>query len=207
MSVSYVECDQIVTRADGNEDHFTGQFDAANFPFPLPPVTPFPDPRLLPDLALDEFYYTPPVPPFAGSAGDFSTDRYNLGIVDENCYACNDRTYMPQYTGKDVDVYVLDTGIRYDHYDFLDPALSGTRARYGDYDAIDDFRNENQRGYDCHGHGTHCSGIATGRVSGVAKEANVYSVRVLDCNSFGGFSGIIRALDHVLTIHRAKMRL
>ena len=194
-SVAYVECDQCVTRADGEQD------------FPLPPLTPYPDTFILPDLALDEFSQTPPVKPIAGSANNFDTDRYNLDAIDEECYKCNDGTYVPKYTGNNVDVYVLDTGIRFDHNDFLDPSLSGGRADYGGYDAVDDFQRMNQQGVDCHGHGTHCAGIATGRVSGVAREARVHSIRVLDCNSFGGFGGIIRALDFVLQRHRANMRM
>ena len=201
-SVAYVECDQRVTRADA-------EIDSANFPFPLPPVTPYPDSEILPDLALDEFSYTPDVTLIGAQSGECGarTDRYNLDAIDESCYACNEGTYVPKYTGKNVDVYILDTGIRFDHHDFQNCALTGSRARYAGYDAIDEFQRTNQRGVDCNGHGTHCAGIATGRVSGVAREANVYGIRVLDCNSFGSFGGIIRALDYVLQRHRERMRL
>lgn len=35
--------------------------------------------------------------------------------------------------------------------------------------------------HDCDGHGTHVAATAVGRNVGVAKEANVVAVRVLDC--------------------------
>ena len=195
ISVRSVECDQCVTRAEAFENA------------PISNPTEFPINFTFPSLELDEFSNTPPVSKTIGSANDKSTDRYGLDGLDENCFDCNDGSYIPRYTGKNVDVYILDTGIRSDHNDFFDPTLTRIRADYGGYDAIDDFQRESQRGKDCHGHGTHCAGVAVGRVSGVAKEANVYSVRVLNCQSFGGFSGIIRALDHVFTRHRARLAL
>ena len=176
-SVRYVELDQIATVADAVID--------------FSPPTPHTD--------YEYSFNANDSTAFAIATSSSNTDRYNLDIIDENCWECRNREYSPESTGRGVDVYILDTGIRYDHSEF------GGRARYGNYDAIDESQNTNQRGHDCHGHGTHCSGIAAGRVSGVAKEANVYSVRVLDCNSFGGFSGIIRALDHVLRRHRERL--
>ena len=65
-------------------------------------------------------------------------------------------------TGAGVDVYILDTGINYDHMVF------GGRARFGGYDAF------GGNGSDCQGHGTHCAGLAVGRLTGVAYGANVY---------------------------------
>ena len=69
------------------------------------------------------------------------------------------------FTGAGVDIYVLDSGINYNHTVF------GGRARFGGYDA---FPEEGRRGRDCQGHGTHCAGLAVGRLTGVAYGANVY---------------------------------
>lgn len=192
--VEYIECDQCVTRTDAviDEDRRTravGQMVDT-----------------IPELVLEEFTYSPLITNLTGSGSGLETDRYNLDAIDEPCFGCNDGQYIPQYSGKGVKIYVLDTGIRNDHNDFLNPDLRRTRATFGGYDAIDEFENSNQRGVDCNGHGTHCSGIAVGRISGVAKEAEVRSIRVLNCNSFGGFAGIIRALDHVLQQHRRDIR-
>ena len=69
--------------------------------------------------------------------------------------------------------------------DLLDPTYlcrhldgrNGSRAKYGGYDAIDVLTGENREGRDCQGHGTHCAGIAGGLYSGVAKDANLFSIR------------------------------
>ena len=69
-----------------------------------------------------------------------------------------------------MDVYILDTGINYDHMVFDGPG-GLNRARFGGYDA---FANEGRQGRDCQGHGTHCAGLAVGYLTGVAYGANVY---------------------------------
>ena len=105
-----------------------------------------------------------------------------------------DGQYSPRYTGRGVDIYVLDSGVRYSHRVF------GGRARYGGFDVY------GRDGSDCHGHGTHCAGLAAGRVSGVAYEANVYSIRVLNCQNGGTFSGIINGINHVIKRSKSSGR-
>jgi subtilisin family serine protease len=91
-------------------------------------------------------------------------------------------------TGAGVRIYVLDTGIRYDHVEF------GGRAGAG-YDAY------GGTGADCHGHGTHVAGTAAGSTYGVAKGATVVSVRVLNCNGSGTSSSVIAGVDWVTANH------
>ena len=43
---------------------------------------------------------------------------------------------------------------------------------------------------DCDGHGTHVASVAAGRTVGVAKEANVVAVKVLDCDGSGTISTV-----------------
>ena len=38
---------------------------------------------------------------------------------------------------------------------------------------------------DCNGHGTHIASVAAGNIYGVAKDADIISVRVLDCSGAG----------------------
>ena len=64
--------------------------------------------------------------------------------------------------GTGVDVYILDTGINYNHKVF------NGRASFGGYDAF------NGDGSDCQGHGTHCAGLAVGYLTGCAYGARVY---------------------------------
>lgn len=96
-------------------------------------------------------------------------------------------------TGRGVNVYLIDSGINYGHQDF------DNRARLGA-----DFVHDGFQGFDCLGHGTHVAAIIGGRIHGIAKEANLYSVRVYDCDGFGTtVSDIIAAIEWV-TFHHIK---
>jgi subtilisin family serine protease len=95
-------------------------------------------------------------------------------------------SYTYNATGRGVNSYVLDTGIRFTHTEF------GGRARRG-YDAIGDGQNGN----DCQGHGTHVAGTVGGRTYGVAKEVTLYAVRVLNCQGSGSWSQINAGVDWV----------
>ena len=97
-------------------------------------------------------------------------------------------TYSYTPTGSGVRIYVLDTGIRFDHTQF------GGRASAG-YDAF------GGTAADCNGHGTHVAGSAAGSTYGVAKSASVISVRVLDCYGSGPTSGVIAGIDWVTLNH------
>ncbi|MFG2330041.1 S8 family peptidase [Streptomyces sp. NPDC048604] len=88
--------------------------------------------------------------------------------------------------GRGVAVFVVDTGLDYGHQEFAG------RAWFG-YDAVGDGR----QGADCNGHGTHVAGTAGGASFGVARAADLVSVRVLDCQGSGSYSGMIAGFDYV----------
>ena len=127
---------------------------------------------------------------------EYSTDRYNLDIINKPAKVCGNSTYSPPNDGTGADIYILDTGINYDHDDFKD-RHGKMRAKYGGYEAVLPFKH----GWDCEGHGSHCAGIAAGLTSGVAKNANLYSIRVLDCYGRGNTSSIIGALNYIAGVH------
>ena len=83
-------------------------------------------------------------------------------------------------------------GIKYDHDEFEG------RAEYDFYDPVDVALQDNQRGNDCHGHGTHVAGLVAGKTYGVAKGATVYSMRVMGCNGIGSFTNILLGINHVI---------
>ncbi|HEV2061032.1 MAG TPA: S8 family serine peptidase [Solirubrobacteraceae bacterium] len=95
-----------------------------------------------------------------------------------------DGTFTYPTTASAVTAYVIDSGLRYTHAQF------GGRATFG-YDA---FGGD---GGDCDGHGTHVGGTIGGTIHGVAKEVKLVSVRVLDCEGSGTYSGVLAGLDWV----------
>jgi len=56
---------------------------------------------------------------------------------------------------------------------------------------------------DCNGHGTHVASTATGTVYGVAKNAFISAVRVLDCSGAGSNADVIAGVDWVAENHQA----
>ncbi|MDH3222685.1 MAG: S8 family serine peptidase, partial [Gemmatimonadota bacterium] len=102
------------------------------------------------------------------------------------------------YDGSGVNVYVIDTGIQISHAEF------GGRAHYlpnstnGNF--VGDSRND---AADCHGHGTHVAGTAAGSSYGVAKNATVWAVRVLDCGGGGTSAGLVAAVDWIAANYAA----
>ena len=130
---------------------------------------------------------------------NYRNPQWHLDRIDQRL-AKLDNSYYPKYTGEGSDIYILDSGIHYSHSEF-----SG-RVFYGGYDAIDRAYGTNWNGWDCHGHGTHVAALAGGKNYGVAKKANLYSVRVLDCQNFGPYSAIISAIDYVIVKIRNQRR-
>ncbi len=92
-----------------------------------------------------------------------------------------------------VNVYVIDTGIRATHKEF------DVRV-YPGYTAINDGRGTD----DCNGHGTHVAGTIGGVTYGVAKGVTLYPVRVFDCTGqSSSWSTVIAGVDWV-TANAAK---
>ncbi|WP_345601668.1 S8 family peptidase, partial [Streptomyces chumphonensis] len=97
-----------------------------------------------------------------------------------------DDTYTYPATGAGVTAYVIDSGVDTSHPNFQGRAVSG-------YDFIDNDRDA----ADCNGHGTHVAGTVGSRDHGVAKDADLVAVRVLNCQGSGQWSQIIAGIDWV----------
>ncbi|HEX6749341.1 MAG TPA: S8 family peptidase [Longimicrobium sp.] len=97
-------------------------------------------------------------------------------------------TYTYTASGSGVRAYIIDTGIQANHPQF------GTRAS-AVYDAL------GGSGADCNGHGTHVAGTIGSTTYGVAKNALLRGVRVLNCSGSGSTSGIIAGIDWVRLNH------
>lgn len=101
-----------------------------------------------------------------------------------------DSTYVYAGQGVGVHAYVIDTGIYAAHSEFSDRVRAGYDFVDGDEDPAD-----------CHGHGTHVSGTVLGTTYGVAKQAELHGIRVLDCLGYGDWSEIIAGIDWVAAHH------
>ena len=100
-------------------------------------------------------------------------------------------TYRYGLKGSGVNVYLVDSGIDTDHPQFI--RNSGeNRIQLAAY-----YEEAGDTGEDCAGHGTHVAGTIAGKTYGVAKLANIYSIRVLDCDGNGLYSVMINALEWI----------
>ena len=82
-------------------------------------------------------------------------------------------------------VYILDTGCRGTHREFAD-RLGASTSMVGGTGLQDE-----------QGHGTHTTGTTAGATLGVARNAIVHCVQVLDNKGSGSYSGIINGLKWV----------
>ena len=115
---------------------------------------------------------------------------WGLDRIDQRLRPLNG-TYTYNYTGTGVKIYIIDTGIRATHTDFGGRVISG-------FTSVPDGNGTN----DLSGHGTHVAGTAAGSHWGVAKNATLVPVRVLDAGGFGSSSTIIAGVDFVTADHQ-----
>ncbi|KAF9351961.1 subtilisin-like serine protease [Mortierella sp. AD094] len=94
--------------------------------------------------------------------------------------------------GAGVTAYVVDTGINTAHKEFAGRAKMGNNFISGSPNT------------DENGHGTHVSGTIGGATYGVAKKVQLVGVKVLDAQGSGSTSGIVAALDWIVSVNKGK---
>jgi subtilisin len=102
------------------------------------------------------------------------------------------------YTGAGIGVAIVDTGLDSDHGDLINQIASGVTCLGDSESAV----CVNDGGEDDNGHGTHVGGTVAAAqngadVVGVAPEATLYSVKVLDSGGSGWDSNIIAGLEWI----------
>lgn len=120
-------------------------------------------------------------------SGDQPNPIWGLDRIDERDLP-DDNNYHYDTDGSGVTVYVIDTGIRSSHNQ-LAGRVAGGRSFIGG------------SAEDCDGHGTHVAGTVAATTYGVAKGADVYGIRVLNCNGNGTTAGVIAGIDWVAANH------
>ncbi|KAG0206526.1 Suppressor of the cold-sensitive snRNP biogenesis mutant brr1-1 [Mortierella sp. GBA30] len=95
--------------------------------------------------------------------------------------------------GKGVTVYLIDSGVSVTHKEFEGRARRGKNF-------IKDELDE-----DMLGHGTHCAGTIASRAYGVAKNAEVVSIKMINAQRKGMASDLIAGLDYVVQAHRQRL--
>jgi len=118
-------------------------------------------------------------------------EAWGLDRVDQRDLPLDDETYSPteDLDGSGVTAYIIDTGIRITHNEFKDEASGDQRARWGTNTSGDD------EDFDCNGHGTHVAGTVGGSKYGVAKNAKLVAVKVLNCEGSGTYAGVIKGIE------------
>ncbi|WUD48128.1 S8 family peptidase [Streptomyces europaeiscabiei] len=96
----------------------------------------------------------------------------------------------PDTAGSGVTAYVIDTGVRISHSQFGGRAVNG-------YDAVDG----DSVAQDGNGHGTHVASTIAGSTYGIAKQAKIVAVRVLNNAGSGTTAGVVAGIDWVTANH------
>lgn len=132
------------------------------------------------EIATAQYGEYAPQPPFVEGA-----ENVDWGVTRLNVSYAWDKGIK----GAGVKLAIIDTGCDFTHIDLID--------RYkGGYN----FVSAGQTPMDDRGHGTHCAGIALGSdngigYTGVAPEADLYAVKVLNSKGSGSFGTVAAGID------------
>ncbi|MCI0413237.1 S8 family serine peptidase [bacterium] len=125
---------------------------------------------------------------------DTARDSFGVDAIKSQFgYTGNADGIKGNYSKNDIVVAVLDTGVADDH-----PDLKGKVLYWNDY------VNGRSKPYDDNSHGTLVSGIVLGsgkgkkKYAGVAPQAALVSIKVLDSQGSGFISDVIAGIDEVI---------
>ncbi len=114
----------------------------------------------------------------------------NIDRIDQRSLPLSG-SYTYATGGVGVRAYVIDTGARAGHPEFLGRVTTGYNVFTGTTDTSD-----------CLGHGTHVAGTLASSTYGVAKGATIVPVKTFGCSSSTTLSAIIAGLDWATADHR-----
>ncbi|MDR2085284.1 MAG: S8 family serine peptidase [Bacteroidales bacterium] len=99
-------------------------------------------------------------------------------------------------TGEGIIVSVLDSGVNYNHNDIKNQMWQSAEYPYHGYN----FINNNNDPMDDHSHGTHCAGTvagngASGSQTGMAPDATIMAIKILNSGGGGTVSGTCSGIE------------
>ncbi|XP_072918977.1 proprotein convertase subtilisin/kexin type 9 [Hemitrygon akajei] len=101
--------------------------------------------------------------------------------------------YTPPNNGDLAEVYLLDTSVQSNHREIEGKVFATEFKSIPEEDGTRFYRQASK----CDSHGTHTAGVVSGRDSGVAKGANIRTVRILNCQGRGTVSGALAGLEFI----------
>jgi subtilisin family serine protease len=122
------------------------------------------------------------------------------------------QVWQQGYTGKNVVVAILDSGINDEHTDLKDHLWQGYADTDGDGEADDiihgwNFTTKDGNGdadiQDEYGHGTHCAGIicgdgTSGNITGIAPDATLMTLKTINRTGSGSPANMINAVQFAI---------
>ena len=123
---------------------------------------------------------------------------WHLDRINQARLPLDGNSALGTLTGTGIDIYIVDTGTRATHEQLVGRVLPGI-----DIPTDNGSSKVNPATSDCDGHGTHVAALAAGSSVGVASQARLISVRVLDCNGDGEVADVVDALQWVRAHHRS----
>ena len=123
---------------------------------------------------------------------------WHLDRINQARLPLDGNSALGTLTGAGIDIYIVDTGTRATHEQLVGRVLPGI-----DIPTDNGSSKVNPATSDCDGHGTHVAALAAGSSVGVASQARLIAVRVLDCNGDGEVADVVNALQWVRAHHRS----
>ncbi len=129
----------------------------------------------------------------------FEDEVYHILDLGSAVQIRADQVWELGYTGKNIPVAILDTGIDYNHPE-LTSSFLGCKS----------FVSYTQDCFDDNGHGTHVAGIITAdgiklEAKGVAPDAGVWMAKVCDASGACYVSDIAKAIEYIVDNKIAKI--
>jgi subtilisin family serine protease len=154
----------------------------------------------VPDAAIDQV-----VAPNSVRSAHFDRPIWAADYLSTHATAA-DVVQQARYRGAGIGIAVIDSGVTAWHDDLMAGGRNNRTHPYGNQrvSKFVDFVGGGRQPYDDHGHGSHVAGIilgnghdSDGKHAGMAPDASLIALKVLDKDGKGTISNFIAALDWV----------